>query len=75
MIMKDLYMTHDLFVKTVSENRKLDINKVKELANGWSYTGEEALELGLIDELGGVDDVVAYLEKNVLNNEKASVCW
>jgi len=51
LVMKDLYEVHDLFVKTVAENRNLDINKVKELANGWAYTGTDALKLGLVDDL------------------------
>jgi len=75
LIMKDLYETHDLFVGTVAKNRKLDINKVKEIADGWTYSGVKALNLGLIDELGGLDEVRAYLEKNVLNNERAIICW
>jgi len=75
LVMKDLYEVHDLFVKTVAENRNLDINKVKELANGWAYTGTDALKLGLVDEFGGLDEVENYLEKNVLNNEKADICW
>lgn len=75
LIMRDLLMTHDLFVKTVSENRKLDINKVKELANGWAYNGSEALSMGLVDELGGLDEVKNYLKINVLNGEEANVCW
>lgn len=75
LVMKDINITHNLFVKTVAENRKLDINKVKEIANGWAYTGSEALSLGLIDELGGLDDVRDYLKKGILNNEEANVCW
>jgi protease-4 len=75
LVMNDLYKTHDLFVKTVAENRKLDINKVKELANGWAYNGADSLSYGLIDELGGLDEVNAYLKKNVLNNEDSSICW
>lgn len=75
LIMKDLYATHDVFVKTVAENRKLDINKVKEIANGWAYTGTEALSMGLIDELGGLDDVKNYIKSNILNNEEADICW
>jgi len=43
--------------------------------HGWTYSGVKALNLGLIDELGGLDEVRAYLEKNVLNNERAIICW
>jgi len=45
-------LLHTQFVKAVSEERKLPLEKVKEIANGKIYTGEEALKLGLIDALG-----------------------
>ncbi|MBI5065217.1 signal peptide peptidase SppA [Candidatus Woesearchaeota archaeon] len=57
--------TYDAFVKEVSENRKIPIEKVKELATGFVYLGVEAKELGLIDELGGRKEAVAYLEKEL----------
>jgi signal peptide peptidase SppA len=75
LIMKDLYITHDFFVKTVAENRKLDVNKVKEIANGWAYTGTESLQFGLVDEMGGLNEVKDYLKKNFLNNEDVDICW
>ena len=65
--MNDLQKTHNLFVETVAENRKLDINKVKELANGWAYDGNDALKNGLIDEIGGLDEASSYLKNNILN--------
>lgn len=57
--------TYDAFVKEVSENRKLPIEKVKELATGFVYLGVEAKELGLIDELGGRKEAISYLEKEL----------
>lgn len=75
LVLRDLQMTHNLFVNTVAKNRNMDVNKVKELANGWAYNGEEALKLGLVDELGGLDDVKNYLKTNILNGQEANVCW
>ncbi|MBS3150075.1 signal peptide peptidase SppA [Candidatus Woesearchaeota archaeon] len=49
---------HDSFIKEVSINRKLDYEKVKKLSNGAFYLGEEALDFGLIDELGSKDEAV-----------------
>ncbi len=45
-------LLHEQFVKAISESRKIPIEKVREFANGKIYTGEEALKLGLVDELG-----------------------
>lgn len=75
LIMNDLQKTHNLFVETVAENRKLDINKVKELANGWAYDGNDALKNGLIDEIGGLDEASSYLKNNILNGEEIKICW
>ncbi len=75
LIMKDVYATHEEFIKAVAENRKLDIGKVKEIANGWAYTGRDALKLGLIDEIGGLDEVSNYLKTNILDDQEANICW
>lgn len=45
---------HDQFIQAVSEGRALDIEEVRSLANGMVYTGRQALDLGLVDELGNL---------------------
>ncbi|OVE79936.1 hypothetical protein BVY02_01875 [bacterium J17] len=42
------------FVKTISESRSLDLEKVKAFSDGRVIIGEQAKELGLIDEIGGL---------------------
>ena len=51
-ITDDLY---NQFVSTVAEGRGLAVERVTELATGQLYTGTQALDLGLIYELGGLD--------------------
>jgi protease-4 len=46
------------FVKAVAESRKLPEAKVREFADGRVLTGDQALELGLIDQLGNFHDAV-----------------
>src|SRR3989344_2116770 len=70
---RDLKIAHDAFVKAVSENRKMDINKVKALADGSSMLGGMALENGLIDRIGGFDEVETYLAE--LIGEEPNICW
>ena len=41
------------FTSKVAEGRGLDLEDVQEIAKGRIWTGEDALELGLVDELGG----------------------
>jgi len=49
---------YEQFVQTVAEGRGLDVEKVRSLATGQLYTGEQARELGLVDELGGLDTAI-----------------
>jgi protease-4 len=53
----------DRFLEIVSEGRKMDRDKVKELATGEVYTAKEALQHGLIDGIGYLEDAVAAAEK------------
>ena len=46
------------FMQDVAESRDMELEKVKELATGWIYLGTEALEEGLIDEVGTYNDAV-----------------
>jgi len=51
------------FVQTVTERRKLDKNKVEKLANGMIYSGQQARESGLVDELGDLHKAVEMAGK------------
>lgn len=50
--------TYDDFVGVVAEGRGLSEKEVFDLADGRVFTGQQALELGLVDELGYFDDAV-----------------
>ncbi len=63
---------YNIFVSIVSENRKMDIDKVKQLADGRIYSALQAKELGLIDAIGNFDDVVKDF-KSTYNLEDCSV--
>ncbi len=48
------------FVRKVAEARKLAPDKVEEIAQGRVWSGTEAKQLGLVDELGGLNAAIAY---------------
>lgn len=50
------------FTGLVAERRKLSPQRVLELSDGRVYTGRQALAAGLIDELGGEDQALAWLK-------------
>ena len=52
--------TYDLFLNRVSEGRSLSIDRVREIAQGRVYTGRQALSIGLIDEIGGLDKALSH---------------
>ncbi len=54
---------HSQFVATVAANRKLKEQEVRKLADGRVYTGMEAKNNGLIDDLGTLQDAVAAAGK------------
>lgn len=47
------------FIGNVAESRELELARVKEIAQGRVWSGRDALELGLVDKLGGLDDAIA----------------
>lgn len=50
------------FTGLVAERRQLPMPRVRELSDGRVYTGRQAVGVKLIDELGGEDKAVAWLE-------------
>ncbi|MFH1173012.1 MAG: S49 family peptidase, partial [bacterium] len=71
--MRDINIMEENFIKAVAENRKLDIEKVRQMADGSSMLGQMALENGLIDKIGGINEVQDYLEETI--GEKPEFCW
>jgi protease-4 len=55
---RELDSLYEGFKTRVAEGRALDPTAVEELAKGRIWTGRQANELGLVDELGGLDTAV-----------------
>ncbi|HET6326024.1 MAG TPA: signal peptide peptidase SppA [Planctomycetaceae bacterium] len=51
------------FTRKAAEGRKMEYGKLEKLARGRVYTGAMAIKLNLVDELGTLDDAVAYAAK------------
>ena len=49
---------HEQFIAAVAEGRKMVPDDVKKLADGRIFTGEQALKVGLVDELGNIEDAI-----------------
>ncbi|MBU7582050.1 MAG: signal peptide peptidase SppA [Nostoc sp. TH1S01] len=61
---------YSLFLNKVSQGRKLPEQKVAEIAQGRVWSGVAAKQIGLVDEIGGLDAAVEYAAKqaNLGNN-------
>jgi len=59
-IVDDIY---DQFVRTIAENRKLPLQRVLELSDGRIFSGRQAKDLGLVDDLGSLQDAVLLAGK------------
>ncbi|QQK81139.1 signal peptide peptidase SppA [Salicibibacter cibi] len=55
----------DEFVDVIVEGREMPEDTVRDLADGRIYTGNQALDNGLIDGLGGLDDTIVTMEENL----------
>ncbi len=56
---------YDDFLALVAQGRKLNIDQVKKIAKGRVWMGEDALKIGLVDKLGGLQDAMRYAAEQV----------
>ncbi|KJV65478.1 MULTISPECIES: signal peptide peptidase SppA [Ehrlichia] len=66
-IIKEYY---EYFVDVVADRRKMEKSQVLKIANGSVYTGSEALSIGLIDQIGGEDEAMAWFHSQNINTKK-----
>ena len=60
MMQKHVTETYDNFITLVSETRGLRKTFVDSIGQGRVWSGTDALGIGLVDELGGIDKAIAY---------------
>lgn len=54
---------HGQFKRAITESRGLSPSQVDEIADGRIFSGEQAMDLGLVDELGNLQDAIAEAAK------------
>ena len=60
-MLNDIYAQ---FTTKAAAGRKMDVEKLEKMARGRVYTGSQALQLGLVDELGTLADAIAFAKKS-----------
>jgi protease-4 len=63
--------SYQQFVQAIADGRNMSVDKVKQLADGRIYSGKQAKEAGLVDELGNMDKAIEVAEglANVHNSQ------
>lgn len=51
------------FTSKAAQGRKMPVEQLEKLARGRVYTGNAALKIGLVDEIGGIEQAVAHAKK------------
>ncbi len=54
---------YELFTQRCADGRKMKQDDIKKIAEGRVWTGEHAKQLGLVDQLGNLDDAIAEAKK------------
>jgi protease-4 len=54
---------HQQFVQAVAKGRKMDQEKVMQIADGRILTGEQAKQIGLVDQIGNLQDTIDIVAK------------
>ena len=57
---KSVEQTYKRFVYFVSENRKKSAEEINAIGEGRVWSGKKAKEIGLVDEIGTLDDAIKY---------------
>ncbi|RLQ86900.1 signal peptide peptidase SppA [Notoacmeibacter ruber] len=71
-LVDDIY---DWFVTLVAERRPLSLAETRKLADGSVFSGRQALDNKLVDELGGEDTAIAWLESKGVASGLTVVDW
>lgn len=64
---------HEQFIADVARGRKLPVEKVRTIADGRILTGRQAKALGLVDELGSLEDALRDARRQVNLPETAPI--
>ena len=62
-IQKSVEDIYDVFITKVAEGRNISKNNVDSIGQGRVWSGTDALKIKLVDEIGGINDAIAYAAK------------
>jgi len=75
LIQQDVNRIYNTFTKKVSDGRKINQTKVDSIGQGRVWTGTQALEIGLVDRLGSLNDAIKSAAKKAKINDYKLVAY
>ncbi len=66
--------TYQQFIQLVGKSRNMSVTEVDNIAQGRVWTGQDAINIGLVDQLGDFDDAVALAAK-LADIEDYNIYW
>jgi len=64
---------YSYFKEIVADGRIISLQEVEEVAQGRVWTGKQARDIGLVDELGGIDHAISCAMKQYATTGSAHV--
>ncbi|MBR5924139.1 MAG: signal peptide peptidase SppA [Bacteroidales bacterium] len=64
-MLRSIEAVYDTFTSIVAEGRGLEKKRVDEIGQGRVWTGADALEIGLVDEIGTLEDAINYAASSI----------
>ena len=72
-IQRHVDQLYQVFLERVAQGRQMSVEQVEQLAQGRVWTGAQAHAHGLVDELGGLREAVAYARARAGLDERAPI--
>ena len=72
-MLENMQATYDTFVEKAAQGRNTTPEKIDAIGQGRVWTGRQAKEIGLVDELGGLDRAVALAKQRAKIAQDAEV--
>jgi len=72
-VQKTVDWVYAQFLSKVAESRKLEVRTVEEIAEGRVWSGTEALKIGLVDEIGGLNAAVSFAASKAAVGEEFTI--
>jgi protease-4 len=74
-VQKEVNGIYSDFLSKVANGRKMTKNQVHRIARGRVWTGEEAKKIGLVDELGGLNEAIKFAVKKAKLSNPVLKYW